>query len=179
LPEVRPNKILRVAHGGDPPRSRRLLKLIALERIVRSILLVAAGVYLLTHLDKDFGNLASRVLRAIELDPRRPFFHRIVVYLHDLHASEIKIAALLAIGYGILELVEGIGLWLDKLWAEYLTVIATSVLLPYEIYELIHRPTVWKAGGIAINILIVIYLARLLRRRVKREHAEELATAGE
>ena len=168
-----------MAKGGDSPRSRRLLKLIAAERIVRSILLVAAGVYLLTHLDKDFGNLAAKVLKAVELDPRRPFFHRIVVYLHDLHASEIKIAALLAIGYGILELVEGIGLWLDQLWAEYLTVIATSLLLPYEIYELIHRPTIWKVGGITINILIVIYLARLLRRRVKREHAKKLAAARE
>ena len=168
-----------MAKGGDPPRSRRLLKLIAAERIVRSVLLVAAGVYLLTHLDKDFGNLAAKVLKAVELDPRRPFFHRIVTYLHDLHASEIKIAALLAIGYGILELVEGIGLWMDQLWAEYLTVIATSLLLPYELYELIHRPTIWKVGGIAINILIVVYLARLLRRRVKREHAKTLAVARE
>jgi uncharacterized membrane protein (DUF2068 family) len=168
-----------VAKGGDSPRSRRLLKLIAAERIVRSLLLAAAGVYLLTHLDKDFGNLAAKVLKAVELDPRRPFFHRIVVYLHDLHASEIKIAALLAIGYGILELVEGIGLWMDQLWAEYLTVIATSLLLPYEIYELIHRPTIWKVGGIAINIVIVIYLARLLRHRVKREHAKKLAAARE
>jgi uncharacterized membrane protein (DUF2068 family) len=168
-----------VAKGGDSPRSRRLLKLIAAERIVRSLLLAAAGVYLLTHLDKDFGNLAAKVLKAVELDPRRPFFHRIVVYLHDLHASEIKIAALLAIGYGILERVEGIGLWMDQLWAEYLTVIATSLLLPYEIYELIHRPTIWKVGGIAINIVIVIYLARLLRHRVKREHAKKLAAARE
>lgn len=161
-----------MAKGGDSPRSRRLLKLIAAERIVRSILLVAAGVYLLTHLDKDFGNLAAKVLKAVELDPRRPFFHRIVVYLHDLHASEIKIAALLAIAYGILELVEGIGLWLDQLWAEYLTVIATSILLPYEIYELIHHPTVWKVGGITINIVIVLYLARHLRRRIKGERRD-------
>ncbi len=168
-----------MAKGGDSPRSRRLLKLIAAERIVRSILLVAAGVYLLTHLNSDFGRVADHILKAIEIDPRRPFFHRVVVYLHDLHASAIRIAALVAIGYGILELVEGVGLWLDQLWAEYLTVIATSLLLPYEIYELIHRPTIWKVGGIAVNIVIVIYLARLLRHRVLRERAKELAAARE
>ncbi len=168
-----------MAKGGDSPRSRRLLKLIAAERVVRSILLVAAGIYLLTHEASDFGRLADHVMRAIELDPRRPFFHRIVVYLHDLHASEIRIAALVAIGYGILELVEGIGLWLDQLWAEYLTVIATSILLPYEIYELIHRPTIWKVGGIAINILIVVYLARMLRHRVLRERALKADAARE
>jgi uncharacterized membrane protein (DUF2068 family) len=68
--------------------------------------------------------------------------------------------------YGALELVEGTGLWLDQLWAEYLTVIATSLLIPFEVYELATRPTIWKAGGIFVNILIVLYLARSLRRRV-------------
>lgn len=72
--------------AGVPPRSRRILRLIALERIARGVLLLAAGVYLLFHPNSDFGRLGERVMRAIELDPRRPFLHRIVVYLHDLHA---------------------------------------------------------------------------------------------
>jgi uncharacterized membrane protein (DUF2068 family) len=152
--------------AADPPRSRRVLRLIAVERAARGLLLLGAGVYLLFHLNTDFGRLGERVMRAIELDPRRPFFHRIVAYLHHLHASELRVAAIVAIGYGVLELVEGTGLWLDQLWAEYLTVIATSLLLPFEFYELVHRPSVWKAAGIVVNLAIVAYLAYLLRRRV-------------
>lgn len=153
--------------AADRPRSRRFLRLIALERIVRGALLLAAGIYLLFHLNRDFGRLAERVMRAIELDPRRPFFHRIVVYLHHLHASELRVAALFALGYGVLELVEGTGLWLDQLWAEYLTVIATSLLVPLELYELVRHPTALKAGGLAVNVLIVAYLVHLLRRRTR------------
>ena len=149
----------------DRPRSRRFLRLIALERIVRGALLLGAAVYLLFHLNSDFGRLGERVMRAIELDPRRPFLHRIVVYLHHLHASELRVAALLAFGYGLLELVEGTGLWLDQLWAEYLTVVATSLLIPLEAYELVHHPTALKAGGLVVNGLIVAYLVHLLRRR--------------
>ncbi len=156
-----------VTGAADPPRSRRFLRLIALERIARGVLLVAAGVYLLFHLNSDFGRLADHAIRAVELDPRRAFLHRIVAYLHQLHASELRIAALLALGYGALELVEGTGLWLDQLWAEYLTVIATSLLLPFEVYELVRRPSFWKAGGIVVNVAIVVYLAFLLRRRVR------------
>jgi uncharacterized membrane protein (DUF2068 family) len=152
----------------EPARSRRVLRLIAAERGGRGLLLLAAGTYLLFHLDSDFGRLGERVMRAIELDPRRPFLHRIVAYLHHLHASELRIAAIVAIGYGVLELVEGTGLWLDRLWAEYLTVIATSLLIPFELYELVRRPSPWKAGGIAVNIAIVLYLARLLRRHASR-----------
>ena len=165
--------------AADPPRSRRVLRLIALERAGRGLLLLAAGVYLLFHLNSDFGRLAERVMRAIELDPRRPFFHRIVAYLHHLHASELRIAAIVAIGYGVLELVEGTGLWLDQLWAEYLTVIATSLLLPLELYEIVHRPSVWKAAGIVVNIAIVAYLAYLLRRRVRNSRMVEPKTTSE
>jgi len=158
---------LPVAGTADPPRSRRFLRLIALERMARGVLLLAAGLYLLFHLSSDFGRLADHAIRAIELDPRRPFLHRFVAYLHRLHASELRVAALFALGYGALELVEGTGLWLDQLWAEYLTVIATSLLLPFEVYELVRRPSVWKAGGIVVNVAIVVYLAYLLRRRVR------------
>jgi uncharacterized membrane protein (DUF2068 family) len=162
-----------VTRAADPPRSRRFLRLIALERIARGVLLVVAGVYLLFHLNSDFGRLADHAIRAVELDPRRPFLHRIVAYLHHLHASELRIAATFALGYGALELVEGTGLWLDQLWAEYLTVIATSLLLPFEVYELVRRPSFWKAGGIVVNVAIVVYLAYLLRRRVReREQVE-------
>jgi uncharacterized membrane protein (DUF2068 family) len=156
-----------MASAGNSPRSRRILRLIALERIVRGALLLGAAVYLLFHLNSDFGRLGERVMRAVELDPRRPFLHRIVAYLHHLHASEVRVAAVLALGYGLLELVEGTGLWLDQLWAEYLTVVATSLLIPLELYELVHHPTALKAGGLAVNVLIVAYLVQQLRRRLR------------
>ena len=35
-----------------------------------------------------------------------------------------------------------------------------------ELYELVRKPTVLKAGGIAVNLLIVGYLAWRLRKRV-------------
>jgi Predicted membrane protein (DUF2127) len=86
-----------VTGAADPPRSRRFLRLIALERMARGVLLLAAGVYLLFHLSSDLGRLADHAIRAIELDPRRPFLHRFVAYLHRLHASELRIAALFAL----------------------------------------------------------------------------------
>src|SRR5262245_29925994 len=152
--------------AGDPPRTRLVLRLIAIERSVRGVLLLAAGIYLLFHLSSDLGHLAERVMRSVDIDPRQHFFHRIVARLHRLNAHELRIAGIAAIGYGTLELVEGVGLWLDQLWAEYLTVIATSLLIPFELYELARHPTIWKAGGILVNVLIVLYLARALRRRL-------------
>jgi uncharacterized membrane protein (DUF2068 family) len=157
--------------AGDPPRSRRILRLIAAERILRGVVLFVAGTYLVTHSGTDFGRLADHVARAVELDPRRPFIHHLIDRLHRLHASTIVITGIAALGYGVLELVEGVGLWLDQLWAEFLTVIATSLLIPFEIYELIHKPSLIKAGGIVVNIAIVAYLVYALRRRLAHERS--------
>src|SRR3954447_14200233 len=154
--------------AADPPRARLVIRLIAVERSLRGMLLLAAGVYLLFHLNTDFGRLAERIIRSIDVDPRQRFFHRIVTRLHQLHAHELRIAGLAALGYGGLELVEGVGLWLDQIWAEYLTVIATTLLIPFELYELARNAPLLKAGGLLINVLIVLCLARALRRRMRR-----------
>jgi len=148
-------------------RSPLLLRLIAAERAIRGVILIAAGAYLFGHLHSDLGKLADRWMRKVELDPNRHFLRRVVEHLHNVTTNEVKIFAFAAVAYGVLELVEGVGLWLDKLWAEYLTVIATSLLVPLELYELARKPSMWKAIGIAVNVLIVIYLAHRLRRRVK------------
>jgi len=155
-----------LVRAGDPPRTRFVLRLIAIERSLRGVLLLAAGTYLLFHLSTDFGHLAERVIRSSDVDPRQHLLHRIVTRLHHLHTHELRIAGIAAIGYGVLELVEGVGLWLDQLWAEYLTVIATSLLIPFELYELAIHPSLWKVGGILVNVLIVLYLASALRRRL-------------
>jgi uncharacterized membrane protein (DUF2068 family) len=166
-----------VAEAHDPRRSRTVLRLIAAERIVRSLLLLAAGIYLLSHRHADFGRIADHVARAIELDPRRPFVRHLIEHLHRLHAGTLVLTGIAALGYGALELVEGVGLWLDQLWAEYLTVIATSLLIPLEVYELVHKPSLLKAGGIVVNVAIVVYLVWNLRRRLRAEREAREATS--
>jgi len=160
-----------MADAGDPRRSRRIIRLIAAERFLRGLVLLGAGAYLLTHAGSDFSRLADHLARRIELDPHRPFVRHLIEKLHRLRASTVVITGIAALGYGLLELVEGTGLWLDQLWAEYLTVIATSLLIPFEVFELARHPSLLKAAGIAVNVAIVAYLAHALRHRLMRERA--------
>jgi uncharacterized membrane protein (DUF2068 family) len=161
-----------------PPRGKALrqltiLRVLAVERVLRAIVLMAAGygVYRFesaqTALRGSFGRLVPSL---------RPLADQLGV---DLDHSAILSAAtkalsagrgtlnLVAIGlvvYGLLELVEGVGLWLAKRWGEYLTVIATAAFLPYEVSELLKSVTVTKVGAFAINVLAVVYL--LLAKRL-------------
>ena len=74
---------------------------------------------------------------------------------------------------------EAVGLWYQRRWAEYLTFVATTVFLPYEIYELAQKVSLLKILALFINIAIAAYLLyakRLFGLRGGAE-AEERARA--
>jgi uncharacterized membrane protein (DUF2068 family) len=60
--------------------------------------------------------------------------------------------------YAAVEGIEAVGLWYQKRWAEYLTFLVTSSLLPLEIYEIATRATVFKVIAFVINVAVVAYL---------------------
>jgi uncharacterized membrane protein (DUF2068 family) len=151
-----------VADSGT--RGARLLPWIAAERAIRGVLLIAAGIYLLGHTGSDLGKLANRLARGLELDTRRRFIRHLIDRLGHLSHHEVTLFGIAGIAFGALELVEGYGLWRRYRWAEWLTVIATSLLIPFELYELVHKPSALKAAGLAVNVLIVIYLLRVVTR---------------
>jgi uncharacterized membrane protein (DUF2068 family) len=60
--------------------------------------------------------------------------------------------------YGLLQVVEGTGLWLLRRWGEYFAAVATSLFIPVEVYELVERITWLRAGALIINLGAVFYL---------------------
>ena len=82
---------------------------------------------------------------------------RLITYIGAF--NHISILAVSAIGYAALEATEGVGLAMRRRWAEYLTVIATGILIPYEAYEVVNHATLFKAGALLLNLAVVGYLA--------------------
>jgi uncharacterized membrane protein (DUF2068 family) len=82
----------------------------------------------------------------------------------SLRPRTLEVAGAFVTGYAVLEAVEMVGLWYARRWAEYLTFVATTVLLPLEVYELTTRITALKVIALLVNIAIVVYL--LLAKRL-------------
>ncbi|HEY8864152.1 MAG TPA: DUF2127 domain-containing protein [Candidatus Dormibacteraeota bacterium] len=82
---------------------------------------------------------------------------RLLVYVGNF--THINVLAIGAITYALLEGTEGVGLAMRRRWAEYLTVIATGILIPYEAYEVVHHVTLFKVGALLLNLAVVGYLA--------------------
>src|SRR5262249_14034045 len=78
--------------------------------------------------------------------------------LVSIRTRKLQITAVAFGAHALLEGVEAFGLWMGLRWAEYLTFIATTALVPLEVYEIIHRPTALKAITLVVNLAIVVYL---------------------
>ena len=77
-----------------------------------------------------------------------------------------------------LDFIEGTGLVLRKTWAEYFTLILTASFLPWEFFEIARHVTITKICLTILNILVVLYLAYVLKQRQSRARAEEADSAG-
>ncbi|MES4906587.1 MULTISPECIES: DUF2127 domain-containing protein [unclassified Streptomyces] len=166
-------------HGSGPaadaplvPRGKALrdlivMRFIAAERIVRGLFVLLAAVAVWR-----FSNSRAAVRKLFEAD--LTVFRPVARHFHyDLdhspvvdsirktfeyrHSTLVIVAAALA-AYAIVEIVEGVGLWLLKRWAEYLAVVATAAFLPLEIYELTEKVSWLKIATLVVNVLAVLYI---------------------
>jgi uncharacterized membrane protein (DUF2068 family) len=145
-------------------REGRLLRLIALERAFRTLVLATVGVVLLVDRHANWGREATRLARGLGLDPSGNGIHHLISAIGRVSPQRYALFGALALGYAALEGVEAYGLWRARRWAEYLTVLATSLLLVPEVWELTRSVTLLKLGGLLVNLAIVAYLVWRLRR---------------
>ena len=138
------------------------IKVIIVERIVKATVLIALAIGLLfagrsgllttwSEYAEDQLNLNAGSNVIVQL-----LLKLLVVAGNFNHITAVAIGA---IAYALLEGTEGVGLAMRRRWAEYLTVIATGILIPYEAYEVIHRATLFKVGALLLNLAVVGYLS--------------------
>ena len=152
---------------GKELRSALILRLFAVERFLRFLLLGAAayGVWRFRYdragIQQAFNNDLPAI-RALYRDFGFNVNHsKLLGLIQHSFTLDSRTLTYLAIGlaaYALVELVESIGLWLGQRWGEYFAMVATSIFLPYEIYDLTVKITWLRVGAFAVNLLLVIYL---------------------
>jgi uncharacterized membrane protein (DUF2068 family) len=145
-----------------------VLRLIAVFKLLKATLLVAVGLGALKLVHKDTGDVVQHWVELFRLDPNNHYVDTALEKASRLTPGKIKELGLGSLLYAGLFLTEGIGLWLEKRWAEWLTVIITSSLIPIEIYEIFHHATPVKIFVLLINIAIVTYLVYRIRNKRMR-----------
>ena len=141
--------------------------LIAAFKLFKGLVLLAVAIGALRLLHKDLAGVVDHWVNAFRVDPHNRYLHWLLAKLPMVDDRKLKELSIGTFIYAAVFLTEGTGLAFHKRWAEYFTIITTSSFLPLEVYELIHHATIAKGVALAINIAVVIYLVRELRRYPK------------
>jgi uncharacterized membrane protein (DUF2068 family) len=154
--------------GSAPPRARiDGLRLIGLFKIGKALLLLITSYGIYRLLDINLVNRLYDWVYSLTDNFERRLLERALDWLTGLGQARISGIVVVTACYTSLLLTEGVGLWLRKTWAEWLTVIATASLIPFELLEFFHGRhgrRLALAAAFVVNVMIVLYLIRRIRR---------------
>jgi uncharacterized membrane protein (DUF2068 family) len=105
------------------------------------------------------------LVTALKFDPESRFVSLLLDKVDLIDAHRLREISLATFGYSAVALTEGVGLLMEKVWAEYLTLILTISFLPWELYELARKPDWFRLGLLVTNLAVLAYLVWLLRRK--------------
>jgi uncharacterized membrane protein (DUF2068 family) len=151
---------------GRPLRDRYVLRAIAVDRVIHFLLIgaLAVGVFVFLSDRSQLRGSWTRILNRLQGAVGGPLAdspHGLlneVDHLFTVSSTTLLLYGLAFAAYAVINLVEAVGLWWARRWAEYLTLIEVVALVPYEIYELTKRISVLKILTLLINVAVVVYL---------------------
>jgi uncharacterized membrane protein (DUF2068 family) len=149
----------------------KLLVLIAFFKLIQAALFIAIGIGALHLIHVDIDDVLTRVLGILRFNPESHIVNIILIKASILDEHMLRRISAVVFVYAGLGLIEGIGLYLEKTWAEYFTLILTGSFLPFEVFEILRRLTWPRAGLFVLNALVFFYLLKLVVERGKKSGA--------
>jgi uncharacterized membrane protein (DUF2068 family) len=154
-------------------RGAGLLRAIGVYKLLKGMALIAAAVSVFHLVHKDLAEEIIRWAARLRIAPGNIYVERLVERVLRVTKRQLIVLGIILLVYSAMFIIEGIGLLLLKRWAEWMTVITTSGLIPIEIFEMIRRPSWLKAVAMLVNIVIAVYLAIHVRNEARDEHGPE------
>ena len=153
-------------------KHNRLLVLIAAYKVLQATLFAAVGVGALHLLHKDAGDVLAQITTALRFNPESRLVNFVLDQAALLNDPILRRIGLVAFSYAAVSLVEGVGLYLEKAWAEYLTLTITASFLPWEVFEVFRRLTWVRVALLLVNALVFLYLLKLVSTRKKEQQTD-------
>jgi uncharacterized membrane protein (DUF2068 family) len=146
-------------------RHNKGLVLIAVYKLLHALLFTAIGVGALRLVGKDVGDILTRIASDLRFNPEGRFINFVLDRASLLDDPMLRRISFGAFCYAAIGIAEGIGLYLEKAWGEYLTLIITASFLPIEIMEIMRRHTWPRVGLLVVNVAVLVYLSMIVWER--------------
>jgi len=141
------------------------------------VVLAALGVFSMRH--KDIWGIAESFLEFFHANPYNHYvgvFIDLVYRVSDMHLWKIALAASL---YTIIRFVEAYGLWRLRPWAEWLAAASGAIYIPFEMMDMLRKPTPFRTLVLVVNVAIVAYMLYIRMEAMQKRRAAMIRAASE
>ena len=151
------------------------LRTIAVFEAVKGALAVGAGAGVLSLRHTDMHAAIDAFLLRHYIDPERHYTRLFIESFAKATHTHVGQVVAICFAYALIRFAEGYGLWNGKHWAEWFAVISAGLYLPLELQHVFHRITVVNISVMTVNVVIILYLARLLGQQREERHRAQAA----
>lgn len=151
----------------------RWLVVIGAFKLAEAVLFALIGVGVIRIMHHGLVDELTRLVVALHRDPEGRFASLLLDKAALLDSHRLKEISAAAFAHSALDIVEGAGLVLRQVWAEFITLGVSVLFLPLEVFALARHATWIKAAIFVANLVVVVYLA--FHVRVRLRHYSEMA----
>lgn len=162
-------------NGRKPPELRTKnpgLRVIAIIKIAKGVLITGIAFGFFSSIDRDLGRTIRTLSYHLRIDPENHFIRLILEKVAKIEPHTLRTFGLVSLLYAAELYIEGIGLWLNQSWAEYMLVIATGFFVPEEAYACFKLFSWERFGLLVVNLILLVYVARVIWRKRMARKAE-------
>jgi uncharacterized membrane protein (DUF2068 family) len=159
-------------------RQRRVLRAVAAFEFFKGIFVVLMGACALVLLHKDVWLIAEILLTRLHVNADRRSAQIFLDFADTITDARLWAAARFAFAYAALRFTESYGLWKGRTWAEWVALISGTLLLPWEVRELMRGLTVLRCALFIVNLAVVLYMLYIIRTNRRERENAALAAAG-
>lgn len=138
------------------------IRSVALFEASKGLVVILAGLGCFSLMHHNMQNVAEQLAAQLHFNPSQRITRIFIEAVQNLNNVRLGLLALLSLLYSTMRFIEAYGLWHTRRWAEWFAVISGGVYLPVEIVELVRGVSWIKLSVLAINLVIVIYMATVL-----------------
>ena len=148
-------------------RSQGAVRAVALFEAAKGLLALLSALALFRYLHADWQAAAQQLVAHLHLNPAKHYPHVLLALAADVTEPQRLALGMGALAYVALRWIEAYGLWRQRRWAMWLGIAGAGIYLPYELAEILHRPSALSAGALLLNLAVLLLLWRQQRRRAR------------
>jgi uncharacterized membrane protein (DUF2068 family) len=141
----------------------RWIWLIAATDVLKSVLLLLIALGMLGLVHRDVEEFVRGWIKYLHFDAHGHVAAHLLAKVGLITPARLEELSGLTVVYSAIYMVEGVGLFLNKPWGKYFSILTTGLFIPIEIYGMVRHPSVIHAALVIVNVAIVWFLLLTLQ----------------